>query len=210
VRTRIKICGITRLEDALAACELGADALGFVFHKPSPRYIEPEKAASIIGKIPRLVTTVGVFVDLSTTELRQVAATAGLDRAQLSGEESPEYCRALGVSWIKGFRLSSQEDLGGISQYGTGNDILLDSYVKGVAGGTGKRFNWEWAALARSHGRVILAGGMGADNVAQAIDAASPYAVDVSSGVECEPGVKDHDKIKRFVAAVHSSDSSGG
>lgn len=200
---RIKICGITRLEDALVAAELGADALGFVFHKPSPRYIEPEKAASIIGKIPRLVTTVGVFVDLPAGQLREIVATAGLDRAQLSGAESPEYCRALDVSWIKGFRLATEEDLGQISAYGTGVDILLDSFVKGVPGGTGKKFNWEWAATARSHGRVILAGGLGPDNVAMAIRTAAPYAVDVSSGVEREPGIKDHEQIRKFMAAVH-------
>ena len=209
MRTRIKICGITRLEDAITACELGVDALGFVFHKPSPRYVKPETAAKIISKISRLVTTVGVFVDLPPEQLRQVAATANLDRAQLSGKESPQYCHALGVSWIKGFRLSAQEDLDGIAEYGTGNDILLDSYVKGVPGGTGKIFNWEWADLARSHGRVILAGGLGPENVAQAIDAAAPFGVDVSSGVESEPGIKDHDKIKRFVAAVRGSGSSG-
>ncbi len=202
---RIKICGITRLEDALVAAELGADALGFVFHKPSPRYIEPEKAAGIIGKISRLVTTVGVFVDLPTGQLREIVATAGLDRAQLSGAESPEYCRTLGVNWIKGFRLATEEDLGQISAYGTDADILLDSYVKGVPGGTGKKFNWEWAAAARSHGRVILAGGLGPDNVAMAIRAAAPYAVDVSSGVEREPGIKDHQKIRKFMAAVHGA-----
>ncbi len=204
--TRIKICGITRLGDALAACELGVDALGFVFHKPSPRYLDPEKAAGIISKIPRLVTTVGVFVDLPPEELRQIVSTAGLDRAQLSGDESPQYCRALGVSWIKGFRLAVREDLGKIPAYAAGGDFLLDSYVKGVPGGTGRKFNWEWAALARSHGRVILAGGLGPDNVAGAIRTAAPYAVDVSSAVEREPGIKDHEKIKRFVAAVRGAD----
>ncbi len=189
------------------ACELGADALGFVFHKPSPRYIEPAKAASIIAKIPRLVTTVGVFVDLPAEEIREIAATAGLDRAQLSGQESPEYCHALGVSWIKGFRLAAKEDLDEISNYGKDTDILLDSYVKGIPGGTGKKINWEWAALARSHGRIILAGGLEPDNVADAVKVASPHAVDVSSGVESEPGIKDHDKIKRFVAAVRGAHS---
>ena len=201
----VKICGITRLEDALEACRLGADALGFVFHKPSPRYIEPEKAAEIISNVPRLVTTVGVFVDLPAEEVRDIAVTTGLDRAQLSGQESPEYCRGLGVNWIKGFRLSSKNDLKKISEYETGGDILLDSYVKGVPGGTGESFNWEWAAMARTHGRVILAGGLRAGNVAAAIRTASPYAVDVSSGVESAPGIKDHKKLAAFFKAVNSA-----
>ncbi|MBW7995215.1 MAG: phosphoribosylanthranilate isomerase [Candidatus Glassbacteria bacterium] len=202
---RIKICGITRLDDALAASELGADALGFVFHKPSPRYLEPEKAAGIIRKIPRLVTTVGVFVDLPADEVRRVAATAGLDRAQLSGDETPEYCRRLGLSWIKAFRLAAEGDLKKITEYETGGDILLDSYVKGVPGGTGEKFNWEWAAMARSHGRVILAGGLEPSNVAEAIRTAAPYAVDVSSGVESAPGIKDHRKLEDFFAAVRNT-----
>ena len=200
--TRVKICGITNIEDALAACELGADALGFVFHKPSPRYIEPEKAAEIIADIPRFVTTVGVLVDLKAEDVRRIAATATLDRVQLCGEESPEYCGSLGVSWIKAIRVAAREDIDLISKYTSGGDFLLDTFVKGIAGGTGKIFNWEWAAAARSHGRVILAGGLGPDNVADAIRTAKPHAVDVSSGVEREPGVKDHDKLKAFFAAV--------
>lgn len=203
--TRVKICGITRPEDALAACELGADALGFVFHKPSPRYIEPEEAAEIIGEIPRLVTTVGVFVDLPQEDIRKIVVTAGIDRAQLSGEESPEYCRSLGVSWIKTFRIAEENDISRITEYTSGGDFLLDSYVKGVPGGTGKSFNWEWAAAARSHGRVILAGGLAPENVAEAIRTASPYAVDVSSGVECKPGIKDHDKLRAFFAAARNA-----
>ena len=202
---RVKICGITRLEDALEACRLGADALGFVFHKTSPRYIAPEKAAEIIRNVPGLVTTVGVFVDLPARELDHIAKITGLDRAQLSGQESPEYCRNLGVNWIKGFRLSSKSDLKKISEYETGGDILLDSYVKGVPGGTGETFNWEWAAMASTHGRVILAGGLNAGNVAEAIRTASPYAVDVSSGVESAPGIKDHAKLAAFFESVRNA-----
>lgn len=202
MRTRVKICGITRLEDALAAVELGADALGFVFHKPSPRFIEPEKAGEIISGIPRLVTTVGVFVDYPAGELRRIVAAIGLDRAQLSGDETPDYCRNLGNSYIKAFRLSSAADLEKIREYDTGGDILLDSYVKGVPGGTGATFDWEWAAMARSHGRVILAGGLKPENVGEAIRVAAPYAVDVSSGVESAPGVKDYGKLQEFFKAV--------
>jgi len=202
VKTRVKICGITRLEDALVACELGADALGFVFHKPSPRYVEPEKAAEIIAQIPRLVTTVGVLVDLPAGRVREIVRTAGLDRAQLSGDESPEYCQSLGVPWIKGFRVAARSDLDRIAQYVDEGDFLLDSFVKGIAGGTGKKFNWEWAGQARTHGRLILAGGLSADNVAEAIRTVKPYAVDVSSGVEREPGIKDHAKLEAFFGAV--------
>ena len=202
---RIKICGITRMEDALAASELGADALGFVFHPPSPRYIEPERAANIIAGLPSFITVVGVFADLPREEVRKIAAVAGLDRVQLSGEETPEYCRALGLRWIKAFRLAGREDLERIPAYGRGREFLLDSHVKGVPGGTGKKFDWQWAAEARRYGRVILAGGLDPDNVAQAIRTAAPFGVDVSSGVESAPGIKDRGLLAAFIRAARES-----
>ena len=202
---RIKICGITRSEDALAAAELGADALGFVFYPRSPRYLAPEAAANIIAGLPSFVTTVGVFADSPLEEVRRVAALAGLDRVQLSGEESPEYCRSLGLRWIKAFRLAGRDDLNKIPAYGECPDILLDSYVKGVAGGSGAKFDWSWAAEAGKYGRVILAGGLDPDNVALAIRTAGPFGVDVSSGVESAPGIKNPERMARFIRAAHGA-----
>lgn len=204
MKIRIKVCGITRAEDALKATDLGADAVGFVFHRPSPRYIEPAAAAAIIDKLPGFVTTVGVFVDLEQDEVRRIAGEAHLDRVQLCGSESPEYCSSLGLRWIKGFRLKTREDLELLASYGSGLDFLLDSYVTGVPGGTGQRFNWEWAKEAGRYGRIILAGGLDPDNVAQAIRTAMPAGVDVSSGIEKSPGIKDRAKMAAFVEAVRN------
>jgi len=204
MKIRIKVCGITRTEDALKAAELGADAVGFVFHRPSPRYIEPATAAEITARLPGFVTTVGVFVDLEQEELRRIAGEAHLDRVQLSGCESPEYCSSLGLRWIKGFRLKAREDLDLIARYGRGRDFLLDSYVQGLPGGTGQTFNWEWAKEAGRYGRIILAGGLDPDNVAQAIRTAMPAGVDVSSGIEKSPGTKDQAKMAAFIKAVQN------
>jgi phosphoribosylanthranilate isomerase len=204
VKIRIKICGITRAEDALKAAELGVDAIGFVFHLPSPRYIEPAAAAAIIDKLPGFLTTVGVFVDLEQEQVRRIASEAHLDRLQLCGSESPEYCSSLGLRWIKAFRLKTREDIKLLAPYGSGRDFLLDSYLEGVPGGTGETFNWEWAKEAGKYGRIILAGGLTPDNVARAIRAAMPAGVDVSSGVEKSPGVKDQAKMAAFVETVRN------
>ena len=204
MKVRIKVCGITRDEDALKAAELGADAVGFVFHRPSPRYIEPAAAAEITARLPGFVTTVGVFVDLEQEKLRRIAGEVHLDRVQLSGCESPEYCNSLGLRWIKGFRLKAREDLDLLAGYGSGRDFLLDSYVEGVPGGTGQRFNWEWAKEAGRFGRIILAGGLAPDNVARAIKTAAPAGVDVSSGIEKSPGIKDQAKMAAFIEAVRN------
>lgn len=202
MRLKIKICGITRVEDALEAASLGADAVGFVFHPPSPRYIEPEAAAEIVEKLPALITVVGVFVDLPREKVREIAARAGLQVIQLSGSESPEYCLSLGLKWIKAIRLKEPEDWSLFASYGKDRDFLLDSRVEGSHGGTGRTFNWEWAAGAGKYGRIILAGGLTAENVAQAVRLVNPVGVDVSSGVEKAPGIKDHRKMAAFVQAV--------
>ncbi|MEA2063516.1 MAG: phosphoribosylanthranilate isomerase [Gemmatimonadota bacterium] len=205
MRVRVKICGITRLEDALAAVEAGADAVGFVFHRPSPRYIAPEKAAEIATRLPAFITSVGVFVDLEAAQIRQIAASVGLGAVQLSGSETPEYCRSLELRWIKALRIGAQTDLDQISLYGPEAAILLDSHVEGVHGGTGKTFNWHWAAKSQEeHGRIILAGGLGPHNVAEAIAQVRPYAVDASSLLETAPGIKDNEKIAAFVKAIKS------
>jgi len=200
---RIKICGITNLEDALLAADLGADALGFIFYPKSPRKVAPEAARAIIAQLPPLVTTVGVFVDEDAAAVRDLAARVGLDWVQLHGQEPPEYCRSLGRRVIKGFRVQDQHSLSALEAYrGAAQALLLDTYKKGQIGGTGETFNWTLAREAQKYGPIILAGGLNPDNVAQAIAAAQPQAVDVASGVETGPGKKDPEKLKRFFAAV--------
>ncbi|HUU30227.1 MAG TPA: phosphoribosylanthranilate isomerase [archaeon] len=206
MRVRVKICGITRLEDALAAARLGAHAVGFVFHPPSPRYIEPASAAAIVKKLPAFLTTVGVFVDLDQETVRCTAALSGVDVVQLHGSESPEYCQGLGLKWIKSFRIGSPEDLKLLAPYGADRDFLLDSSIEGLPGGTGRTFNWEWAAGAGRYGRIILAGGLTPENVARAVALVNPVGVDVSSMVEKAPGIKDVDKMAAFINAVRNID----
>ena len=203
MRVRIKICGITRVEDALAAAELGVDALGFVFHPQSPRYIEPAVAGDIIKRLPPFVTAVGVFVDEDINILHSISELAGLNAVQLHGVESPHYCESLGpIKCIKGIRLGSQHDLEKIEQYPKEVGILLDSFEKGISGGTGKTFDWKWAAKAQHRRPIILAGGLGVHNVAEAIQKVHPSAVDASSSLESEPGIKNRQKMAAFVEAV--------
>ena len=200
---RIKICGITNLEDALSAADLGAHALGFIFYRKSPRAITPERARQIIGQLPPLVLTVGVFVDEEASVVRELAETIGLDWLQLHGRESPEYCRSLGRRVIKGFRIQDQSSLAVMPNYRDAvQAFLLDAYRPGTPGGTGETFDWELARRARDYGPIILAGGLIAANVTQAITIAQPAAVDVASGVEKEPGKKDPEKLQAFFAAV--------
>lgn len=200
---RIKICGITNLEDALFSADLGAHALGFIFYRESPRSIEPNTALDIIKNLPPLVLTVGVFVDEKASVVRELAETIGLDWLQLHGRESPEYCRSLGRRVIKGFRIQDQSSLAVMPNYRDAvQAFLLDAYRPGTPGGTGETFDWELARRARDYGPVILAGGLIAANVTQAITIAQPAAVDVASGVEKEPGKKDPEKLQAFFAAV--------
>jgi phosphoribosylanthranilate isomerase len=200
---RIKICGITNLEDAMLAADLGADALGFILYPPSPRSIDPDTARAIIAQLPPFVTTVGVFVDEAAATVRELAAQVGLDWLQLHGQETPEYCRALGRRVIKSFRIQDENSLTGLADYrGAVQAFLLDTYKKGLIGGTGETFNWDLAREARKYGPIILAGGLTADNVAQAITMAHPWAVDVASGVEARPGKKDPEKLRAFFAAL--------
>ena len=200
---RVKICGITNLEDALLASDLGAQALGFIFYPKSPRSIKPEAARDIIKNLPPLVLSVGVFVDEVAGMVQEVAATVGLDWVQLHGQESPEYCRALGRRVIKGFRVQDQSSLDILPNYRDAvHAFLLDTYRPGTPGGTGETFDWELARRAQDYGPVILAGGLTAANVGQAITIAQPAAVDVASGVEAAPGVKDPEKLRAFFEAV--------
>ncbi len=200
---RVKICGITNLEDALLAAALGADALGFIFYPPSPRSVAPDAARAIVAQLPPFVSTVGVFVDEDAATVKELAAQVGLDWLQLHGKETPEYCRSLGRRVIKGFRIRDESSLADLAAYQSAvQALLLDTYKKGQVGGTGETFNWDLAREARKYGPIILAGGLTPENVAQAIATAQPQAVDVASGVEAAPGKKDPEKLRAFFPAV--------
>jgi phosphoribosylanthranilate isomerase len=197
---RIKICGITNKEDALAAAHLGADALGFVF-APSPRKISAESAREIIKVLPPFVQTVGVFVDEDPERVSSMAARCGLDILQLHGSESVDYCSSFDRRVIKAVRLQSRDELKNLSKYVNVVDaLLLDTYVPNKLGGTGITFDWKLAVEARRYGRIVLAGGLNPENVAAAISMVKPYAVDASSGLEKRPGVKDHKKMAQFMS----------
>jgi phosphoribosylanthranilate isomerase len=196
---RIKICGITNKEDALAAAHLGADALGFVF-APSPRKISAESAREIIKALPPFVKTVGVFVDEDPERVSSIAAMCGLDILQLHGSESVDYCSSFDRRVIKAVRLQSRDELKNLSKYVSVVDaLLLDTYLPNKLGGTGVTFDWTLAVEARKYGRIVLAGGLKPQNVAAAISMVKPYAVDASSGLERSPGVKDHEKMAQFI-----------
>lgn len=196
---RVKICGITSLEDALHAVRCGADALGFVFYKRSPRYVTPEQVRSIIAALPPLVTTVGLFVNEDRSLIRTVVDACGLDVVQLHGDESPEDCRSLApLKVIKAVRLRDADSVCNLDRYAV-SAILLDAWVPDRFGGTGHRCDWRLAAEVAASHTVILAGGLGPDCVAEAVSSVHPYAVDVSSGVEREPGRKDPGKVAAFI-----------
>jgi phosphoribosylanthranilate isomerase len=195
----VKICGLTSFADAASAVEAGADALGFIFFKQSPRYLAPADVAQIIAKLPTSVLKIGVFVDESLEILNGIAEECCLDRLQLHGNESCDLCAQLGKPVIKAFRMKDQSSLTPMSGYRV-SAFLLDSYVPGQLGGTGAKFNWDLAIQAKSFGTpIILAGGLTPENVGDAVAKVGPWAVDVSSGVESSPGVKDHAKVREFV-----------
>lgn len=205
MRVRVKICGITRVEDALAAVECGAHAIGLILAE-GPRRITPEEAAEITRSLPAFVCPVGVFVDADIDEVRRTAADVGLHAVQLAGGESPEYVRGLdGVDVIKCIHVAGSDDIIRAEQY-QGCHILLDTASPRVAGGTGEVFPWEFAVELAARRKVILAGGLRPENVAEAVRKVRPWAVDVSSGVESRPGIKDAGKIRRFVENIGSAD----
>ena len=195
---RVKICGITSLEDALVAVEAGADALGFVFHEQSPRHVTPEDAAGIIAGLPPFVQTVGLFVNRPLEFVNETAARCRLDLVQPHGDEPPEFCDAVERRVIKAFRVKDITSLDPIKNYRVAAH-LLDAYSPKAYGGTGLTFNWDIAAVAKGFGPVILAGGLTPDNVREAVEAVQPYAVDVSGGVESSPGKKDAAKVREFI-----------
>lgn len=201
---RVKICGITRLRDALVAVECGADAVGFVFVPGSRRFITPEDARGIARMLPPYVTTVGVFVDASEEDVGRIVERSGVGAAQFHGSESPAFLRRFSFPVYKAFRVAAGFDVGILPMY-PGQAYLLDAGGGGGYGGTGQVIDWSLAAEGAKYGRIILAGGLTSGNVAEAIDCARPYAVDVSSGVESSPGIKDGRKIHSFMMAVRSA-----
>ena len=203
---RIKICGITNLPDALAAVEAGAHALGFMFYEESARCVSPSVAAEIIRGLPPFVAKVGVFVNAERAVVVRTIAECGLDTLQFHGDEPPEGCLGFGLKTIKAFRIRDAASLEALGAFRT-DAWLLDSFVPGKLGGTGARFNWALAAEAsrNGRGRVLLAGGLAPENVAEAIRQARPFGVDVSSGVESAPGRKDAVKVRDFIAAVQGA-----
>ncbi len=202
MRVRVKICGVRSMEEALCALDCGADALGFNFWPKSPRHIEPEDARAIIDRLPPFISCVGVFVNESREIILETARVAGIRIVQLHGDESPEFCRELdSLKLIKALRVGEGFELNSIARFEV-SAVLLDTNMKGSYGGTGRRFDWSVAIEAKRFARIILAGGLNIDNVAEAIREVKPFALDVCSGVEAEPGRKDLDKLRRFMTEV--------
>ncbi len=195
---RVKICGITNRDDALHAVQAGADALGFVFHAPSPRNVSPEQAAAIIEALPPLVQAVGLFVNADIEFVNATCDLCRLDVVQLHGDEPPEFCDLVSRRVMKAFRIKDITSLDPMKDYRVAG-YLLDAWSPGVYGGTGLAFNWEVAEIAKQYGPIILAGGLTPDNVRQAVERVDPYGVDVSSSVESSPGKKDQAKVQTFI-----------
>ena len=203
---KVKICGITSLADGLAAAQAGADALGFVFYEPSPRYISPEAAPVIIRQLPPDLVKVGVFVNAPRDLVFSAMSQCGLSLLQFHGDEPPDYCLQFGLMSMKAFRMRDAESLERLADYPT-DAWLLDACAPDKPGGTGQTFNWDLALEAGKFGRpVFLAGGLTPENVADAVRRARPYAVDVSTGVEAAPGRKDPAKVRAFIQAAKAQE----
>jgi len=209
-RIRIKICGMTRLADALCAVEAGVDGLGFIFSTKSTRMVAPEAAKTIIDQLPPLVDAVGVFVDEEPNRVAAIVRDCGINIIQLHGAESPAYCRELALlashcKLLKAVRVGSRTTATEVAPY---NDVvhgfLLDTYQKDVIGGTGQTFDWALIDRLDLTKPFLLAGGLDAENIGEALARANPYGVDANSGLEDAPGHKNHDRIRRFVAAVRT------
>jgi phosphoribosylanthranilate isomerase len=207
--TRVKICGITNWADAKLCVDAGASAMGFNFYAPSPRSISPAAAWEIIRRLPPFVAAIGVFVDWEPAAVSSLAQALRLSGVQLHGNESAADVKAIAarMSVIKAVQVKSGFRPESLKKFSTASAILLDGFRPGLHGGTGATLDWELAAHAASHARIILAGGLTPDNVAQAIAVARPYAVDVASGVESKPGKKDARRARAFMSAVLSADA---
>ncbi len=202
--TEVKICGITNKEDALFAASCGADALGFIFYPPSPRYIAPEKARAIIADLPPEIAKVGVFVNHDANEVKQLQRFCGLDLIQLHGDETPDYCRLFRPSMvIKAVSLKTENDLEALRQYDV-RAVLVDARDKDRYGGTGLTSNWELAVQVKKNHCLILAGGLNEGNIREALAQVSPQAVDINSGIESAPGRKDHAKLAGIIGIVRN------
>jgi len=202
---KVKICGITNAEDATAAVEAGADALGFVFYRKSPRYIEPMLAREIVMRLPPLVIPVGVFVDEEQQVVRNIMDDCGLALAQLHGTESAIYCKELGRTVLKALRVKDRSTFLALAEFRGRAGVrgfVLDAYSDQAFGGTGQVIDWKLAAEVAKAANILLAGGLTPGNVEEAIQTVQPYGVDVSSGVESAPGKKDHAKVRAFIQAV--------
>lgn len=202
---RVKICGITNSDDAAVAVDAGTDALGFVFYRKSPRYVEPQVVKSIVAGLPPFILPVGVFVNEEPKVVRDLMDSCGLALAQLHGDESAGYCETLGRPVIKAIGLKGRASLLALAEYRGRAQVrgfLLDAFAPDTYGGTGQTADWNVAAEIAKSLTVLLAGGLTPDNVESAVRTVKPYAVDVSSGVEVGPGKKDHGKIRAFVQAV--------
>jgi phosphoribosylanthranilate isomerase len=204
--TAVKICGITRAEDAALAARLGAHALGFVFYRPSPRFVEAEQAAAIVDRLPPFVSTVGLFVDAQQHEIEQTIDRVRLDLLQFHGDETPEFCAGFRMPYIKAVRVSAAVDLVQYAaRFSAARALLLDAHIEGLHGGTGVAFDWQLIP-AQLPLPIVLSGGLTPQNVTQAIRRVRPWAVDVSSGVEAAKGVKDAVKLAAFMQGVRDAD----
>jgi phosphoribosylanthranilate isomerase len=210
---QVKVCGITTLDDALLATEAGADTIGFVFHRHSPRFVEPEAVRRIIARLPPFVMTVGVFVNEEMSRVREIMSQCGLAVAQLHGDETAAYCEALRRPVLKAIRLRGREDFLAMAEFSGRAHVrgfVVDAVSEAAFGGTGLRADWQLAAEAAKVGPVLLAGGLTADNVGEAIRTVRPYGVDVSSGVEAVPGRKDSAKVRAFIGSAKLASEEPG
>lgn len=202
-RTRVKICGITCVEDALTAAAAGADAIGLVFYAKSPRAVTPETARRIVASLPAFVASVALFVNPTPAEVDAVIDTVGVDLLQFHGDEAAAFCAGFRRPYIKALRMKDDADLASFAgEHATARGVLLDAWEQERFGGTGKTFDWQRIRPQTGSSRIILAGGLTPDNVAQAITTVRPWAVDVSSGVELAPGRKSAERIHSFINEV--------
>jgi phosphoribosylanthranilate isomerase len=197
-QVKVKVCGMTSLQDARVAVEEGADAVGFIFYKKSPRSVTMKLVREIVLELPPFVDTVGVFVDETAEQVNKIADYCNLDLIQLHGDESPAFCKRMRRRVIKAFRVKDMQSVKKLSSFQV-SGFLLDTFSETLHGGTGKVFDWNLALPAKKFGPVIMAGGLTPNNVQQAIRQVRPYGVDVCSGVESEPGIKDHKKVRTFL-----------
>ncbi|WP_150913354.1 phosphoribosylanthranilate isomerase [Marinobacter halotolerans] len=208
MRTRVKICGLTRPQDVVAAANAGADAVGFVFYEPSPRSVSIETAAELIRSLPAFVTATGLFVNPERGYVEEVLSKVPLDLLQFHGDETPEFCQSFPARWIKAVRVRNRGDIEqAFRDYFRASGILVDAWVADTYGGTGQSFNWDLIPSVRPL-PLILAGGLASDNVAAAVQQVRPWGVDVSGGVESGKGIKHTAKMTDFISEVHRVDET--